>query len=865
MRRTRLTIVFLLALLLPAATSAQHFPSSEDLAALIEKRVEDDRGMALVLGVMEADGSTRIVYYGDAGEGARPLGAKSVFEIGSITKVFTGVLLADAVARGEVALDDPVAKYLPDGVTVPSWEGREITLLDIATHRSSLTRMPTNMVPTGDGAYPHYTIDMLYEFLSSHELRREIGVEYEYSNIAVALLGHALERATGKSYEQLLQERILGPLEMRTTSTKVEGTVRDWMTVGHDDQGLVAPYRNWPNLPAMGALRSNAEDLLRFVAANIGPPTSQIERSMRDAHEVRNTVNSNADIGLNWRVMKFGDKRIITHGGATRGFRAFVGFDPDAGVGAVLLANYPIAAQDIAYHLINPDIPLSGAPIAERVEVFVPENILETYVGEYELRPTFVIHITLENGGLFARATGQNKFPVFPESDTKFFARVVNAQISFTKDDTGAVDGLILHQGGRNAPAPRRIAIGVPLATAEGAAASLPGRKASVASAILGEERSLRILTPEGYELSMSSQYPVLFVLDGDPSLHQASGVTRSLADRGQAPGMIVVHTPAPTATQRADFSRFLVDELRPWVEGGYRAAALTVIAADEGVLGDVPETIATIAIGSDNSVVSSFRGEQGSSSGASDPLVAFRDGLGWVFSGWELADLTTLASQPGDEGWAQIDAHYATLSERFGYPVVPHEDVADVAARTHAQQGRWNEAQREMERNAELHPGSARVFNHLGDLYRVLCRAEESKANYSKAYDMAREMQYDNVSNYAMEFNRIKSEIESGRECKGPVSERAEAEVDASILESYAGEYEFSSRFSAVVTFEGGRLWIQPTGQEKSRIYAESETTFYSRIAPVEFTFITNESGEVTGAVMRQNGRDVTGRKVND
>ncbi len=748
-------------------------------------------------------------------------------------------------------------------MTVPSRNGREITLLDIATHRSSLTRMPTNMVPTGDGAYPTYTIDMLYEFLSEHELRRDIGVEYEYSNIAVALLGHALERASGKTYEQLLRERILDPLGMRMTSTKVEGEVRAWMTVGHDEMGLVAPYRNWPNLPAMGALRSTAEDILRFVAANTGPPTSQVERSMRDAHKVRNTIDANADIGLNWRVMKFGDKRIITHGGATRGFRAFVGFDPDAGVGVVLLANYPISSRDIALHLINPDIPLGDTPVADRIEVFVPENILKTYVGEYELRPTFVINVTLENDGLYVQATGQNKFPVFPKSDTKFFARVVNAQISFTKDDGGAVDGLILHQGGRSTPAPRRIAVGVPLAPAEAAAASLPGRKANLASAILGEERLLRILTPEGYELSTSTQYPVMFVLDGEPSLHQASGVARSLADRGQGPGMIVVHTTAPTPAQRSASSTFITDELRPWVEAEYRAAAFTVLVGDVETLAGVPESFGTIAVSADRSMNASYAGDRGSSTGAADPHVALRDGLTWLFDGWELADLQELASQPGGEGWEQIDAHYAELSDRFGYRVVPHENVADVAARTHAQQGRWNDAVRELERNAVLHPGSARVFNHLGDAYRVLCRSEESRAYYSKAYGMAREMKYANVSNYAMEFNRITNEIESGRECKGPVSERGEVEVDVAVLESYAGEYQFSSRFSVVVTFESGRLSIQPTGQEKSPIYAESETKFYSKVAPVEFTFIRNESGEVTGVVMQQNGRDVTGRKV--
>src|SRR5918992_526154 len=200
--------------------------------------------------------------------------------------------------------------------------------------------------------------------------------EYEYSNIAIALLGHVLERVTGKPYEELVKERILRPLGMSMTSTKVEGPIREWMTVGHDERGFPAQYRGWAELPAMGALRSNAEDLLRFLAANVGPPDSHLERVMRIAHEPRNKVGLNADIGLNWQIMKYGSKKIVGHGGATQGFRAFVGFDPDARVGAVILANYPAATADFVLHLINPSIPLAGAAVAERVEIDLPEGVL---------------------------------------------------------------------------------------------------------------------------------------------------------------------------------------------------------------------------------------------------------------------------------------------------------------------------------------------------------------------------------------------------------------------------------------------------------------------------------------------------------
>ena len=175
--RIRITLVlFAAALLLPGAAGAQHFPSDEDLSALIRSRVEEGRAVGIVLGVVEADGSTRIVAYGDAGPNARPLGAESVFEIGSVTKVFTATLLADMVARGEVSFSDPVSDYLPDEVTMPSRGGREITLLDLSTQHSGLPRLPGNMSPADmSNPYADYTVEQLYTFLSGHELRRDIG------------------------------------------------------------------------------------------------------------------------------------------------------------------------------------------------------------------------------------------------------------------------------------------------------------------------------------------------------------------------------------------------------------------------------------------------------------------------------------------------------------------------------------------------------------------------------------------------------------------------------------------------------------------------------------------------------------------
>ena len=456
--RHALVLCALAVLLSGAATAAQHFPSDQDLTALIRSRVEEDRAVGIVLGVMEADGSTRIVAYGDAGPNARVLGPRSLFEIGSITKVFTATLLGDMVARGEVSLSDPVSDYLPDRVTMPSRGGREITLLDLSTHHSALPRLPDNMSPANPAnPYVDYTVEQMYAFLSSHDLRRDIGSQFEYSNLAVGLLGHVLARVAGGSYEDVVRERVLEPLGMNMTGITLEGDMRAWMAEGHNTQGDVVPLWDLPTLAGAGALRSDVGDMLKFLAANTGRPGSGLERSMRAGHEVRKDISPEMSIGLNWMVRTVGEETIVWHNGGTAGFRTFIGFDPDKGVGVVVLTNSGHGADDIGLHLINPELPLAPAPapIAERIEVAVAEDILETYVGEYELAPTFVIVVTLEGGALFMQATAQPRFPVFAESETKFFLRVVDAQVSFTKDDSGVVTGLILHQSGVDQTAPK--------------------------------------------------------------------------------------------------------------------------------------------------------------------------------------------------------------------------------------------------------------------------------------------------------------------------------------------------------------------------------------------------------------------------
>ena len=358
--------------LLSTSVGAQ-LPSDSAVRAILQSRLERFQGVGIVVGLLDADGTIRVVFAGSAGKDAPALGPESIFEIGSITKVFTGTLLADMARKGEVSLTEPVQRYLPDNVHMPKRGNREITLLDLATHRSGLPRLPTNFHPaTRTNPYVDYTVERMYDFLSGYELERDIGAQFEYSNLGVGLLGHVLERVAGVSYETLVRERILQPLGMNDTGTELTEEMPRRMTQGHDARGAPVPNWGWTNssLAGAGALRSNVVDMLRFLDANLGTPTSELEVAMRDAQRARPalavTGNEQAEaaaqpsIGLAW-VIGSSPGKLIMHDGGTGGFRSFIGFDPLRGVGVVVLSNSATSVIDIGLHLLDPTIPLSGS------------------------------------------------------------------------------------------------------------------------------------------------------------------------------------------------------------------------------------------------------------------------------------------------------------------------------------------------------------------------------------------------------------------------------------------------------------------------------------------------------------------------
>ena len=352
------------------------------------------------------------------------------------------------VSRGEVRLDDPVAKYLPPSVRVPARNGRQITLLDLATQSSGLPRMPSNMTPRDSmNPYADYSVQQMYAFLAGYQLPRDVGATYEYSNLGVGLLGHVLALRAKTSYEQLVTRRILTPLGMSETAITLTPALRARLAPGHDGDGHVVPNWDLPTLAGAGALRSTAADLMTFLVANLDSAATPLSRTLQQTHGERHATNDpNLKIGLAWHILLRPAGRIVWHNGGTGGYRSFIGFDPARRIGVVVLCNNGNeTVDDIGFHLLDETFPLRPPP-QKHTEVAVDSLVLQRYVGDYELAPTFHIVITREAAHLFAQATAQPRFAIFAESDSMFFLKAVDAQLTLR------ADGLVLHQNGQHIP-----------------------------------------------------------------------------------------------------------------------------------------------------------------------------------------------------------------------------------------------------------------------------------------------------------------------------------------------------------------------------------------------------------------------------
>lgn len=452
--------------LAPVAPLAVADPLDEQVAALAQPVIDSGAAVGLVVGWINADGRG-VAGFGRARDDRDDVpDGDTLFEIGSVTKVFTSLLLADMAEQGLVALDQPVRELLPDKAGLLERDGRPIRLVDLATHTSGLLRIPNNMKPADvKNPYADYTVKAMYEYLADRGPRRTPGERFAYSNLGMGLLGHALALRAGKDFESLIIERIAAPLAMHSTRITLSEEDQPRLATGHDADGDAYPNWDLPTLAGAGALRSTADDMLNFLAAQLGICETPLSAAIAATHESRHDANPETlgKIALGWFVQG-GDSPVLWHNGQTGGYHSFVGFRPEPAAGVVVLTNTGTGVIDaLGFKCLDLLAGKEVEPLVLTIPIELDAETLDRYIGRYQLASSFVLDVTREDNQLFVQATGQDRFRVYAKSETEFFYRIVDAQITFHADDDGNVNELVLHQNGREMSA-ERIENGTPAA-----------------------------------------------------------------------------------------------------------------------------------------------------------------------------------------------------------------------------------------------------------------------------------------------------------------------------------------------------------------------------------------------------------------
>lgn len=337
--------------------------ASSDASVSLAKAMADDYGYpctGMVAGLCDARGQ-RIVTRGTSGAADdRALDGDTVFDIGSISKLFAALALADMVARGQMAMEDPLSKYLPPDLRVPDFKGRPITLLDLTTYSPGLPGWPADMPALSEKPFPDYSVDQLYQALSRVTLEAPPGTKYVYSNFGFGLLGVALARHAGMDFETLIVSRICKPLGMESTRIGLSPQMRKRVAPGHHKK--LAKITSWtlpPAFAAAGAFRSTANDLLKFLAAAMGARRSPLAPAFAQLLRIERPADQpDTRVGAGWFTTRGHGDRLIWKDGGVLGYSSFLGYSAQHHNGAVVLANGGLGVRNLGKHLLNAGFPL---------------------------------------------------------------------------------------------------------------------------------------------------------------------------------------------------------------------------------------------------------------------------------------------------------------------------------------------------------------------------------------------------------------------------------------------------------------------------------------------------------------------------
>ncbi len=451
----------------PFRAAAEEFTNA--IRAYLQQCLKAEKAnVGIAVGIVDEQSSS-VVSCGKLDNGTdQEVNGDTVFEIRSMTVAFTGLLLQDMIERGEMKLDDPVAMYLPKSVKMPTYHGKEITLRHLVAETSGLLRPDDGYLDPNpkraDNPLADFTIEKMYAYLSGYKLTQTPGAKHVHGGVQMGLLGHVIALKAGTNYESLVVDRICRPLKMDSTRFTLTPELKSRLAIGHSKLGYAMPTMNWGAEMPLGGLNSTANDLLKFVSANLGLTPSSLTPLMEKS--MINLGFASPGGGIVW-----------FNGGGD--YRSYAGFDKTRRRGVVVLSNSDafIDAISLGNFLLETEWQSDRRPMETKIN----NPIYGSYVGQYRstsdtaprkfrLWP-FSHHrdstasqsgtgIRCEGDRLFAQATGSNSWPVdaflppiagelLPESETHFFERLNGTPITFSRDAQGKVTGLTASYRGK--------------------------------------------------------------------------------------------------------------------------------------------------------------------------------------------------------------------------------------------------------------------------------------------------------------------------------------------------------------------------------------------------------------------------------
>ncbi|WP_187437250.1 serine hydrolase [Bradyrhizobium rifense] len=438
---------FWLVLAVVLGTSPAFAITDSDLKAALSQRFTGDRtGACVAAGVID-NGTAATAYFCADPKSARPYDEHTTFEIGSVTKTMTAALLAELIATHDIALDDPIARLLPPGTSVPSFNGHEITIGEIVTHTSGMpANLPDYHPPDPSNPYAGATERDLRDTLAAIKLTREPGSKWEYSNPAMIVLSYALAKRAGKDYETLLRERLLGPLGMNETYVATRPP-QVHLAQGHYPNGVAAnPWDFHPDMAGVGGVRATLADMLRYMEGELGTRDSAITPALTLTQQEVAYVDGHR-MGMNWNLLVTSGHTVASHEGATGGYSSFVGFDRNAKRAVALLSDTSLVTLgglgQFGFHLLDTSRS-AGAP---HVAMDADAKLIDALVGRYRLQGGLGIELRHKDSGLTIQADGQSEFEMGYDSAGDFYPHKFDAVLRPKRKADGSY-GFTWFQGG---------------------------------------------------------------------------------------------------------------------------------------------------------------------------------------------------------------------------------------------------------------------------------------------------------------------------------------------------------------------------------------------------------------------------------